>query len=170
MVEGNTCICFRATWKLAFHTMAPKVSQIASCSLPWTQHKRWMPIGSMGCVHTHRRMLAIEGWGSPSSIWNVVQKIEEGNWKARKSSQLWAKCLPLGQNMIKFRYNGLQMSRRIITLGINYLSKERKLVTPRILHFNMHKCGERSIHNLYTLLDCQVSDTLPHIPYPMIAY
>jgi hypothetical protein len=27
---------------------------------------------SMGCVHTHQRMPAIKGWGSPSHIQNVV--------------------------------------------------------------------------------------------------
>jgi hypothetical protein len=28
----------------------------------------------MGCVHTHGRILAIEGWISPSRIQNVVKK------------------------------------------------------------------------------------------------
>jgi len=52
----------------------------------------------MGCVHTHRGMLIIEGWGSPSWIWSVVQKTGED------------KCLPLGQNMINFEHNRRQMS------------------------------------------------------------
>jgi hypothetical protein len=31
-------------------------------------------------------MLAIEGWGNPSHIQNVVQKIGENNEKAKKTS------------------------------------------------------------------------------------
>jgi hypothetical protein len=34
-----------------------------------------MMIGiSMGCVHSHWRMFAIEGWGSPSHIRSVLEK------------------------------------------------------------------------------------------------
>jgi len=40
----------------------------------------------MGCVHTHRGMLAIEGWGNASQIQNVVQKIGENNRKVKKIS------------------------------------------------------------------------------------
>jgi hypothetical protein len=39
----------------------------------------------MGCVHTHQGMFAIEGWGSPSWIRNVVQKIGEDNRKVGKA-------------------------------------------------------------------------------------
>jgi hypothetical protein len=31
----------------------------------------------MGCVHTHWRMPAIEGWGDPSHVWNVVPKTQK---------------------------------------------------------------------------------------------
>ncbi len=30
--------------------------------------KRWIPIGSMGCVHTHWKRLIIEGCGSSSHV------------------------------------------------------------------------------------------------------
>jgi hypothetical protein len=33
----------------------------------------------MGCVHTHQGILAIEGWGSSSHLWNVMEKIGEDN-------------------------------------------------------------------------------------------
>jgi len=42
----------------------------------------------MGCVHTHQRMPAIEGWGSLSREWSVMQKTGEDNQKARKTSQV----------------------------------------------------------------------------------
>jgi len=29
------------------------------------------------CAHTHQGILTIEGWGNPSRIQNVVEKIEE---------------------------------------------------------------------------------------------
>jgi hypothetical protein len=44
-------------------------------------------IGSMGCVHTHEGMYAIERWGNLSHVRNVVQKNREDNRKARKISQ-----------------------------------------------------------------------------------
>jgi hypothetical protein len=70
------------------HLVATKVSRIASwvsvCSLPWTQHMRWIPIGLMGCVHTHQGMLTIEVWGNLSCVWSDVEKIKENNRKARK--------------------------------------------------------------------------------------
>ncbi len=88
VVEGSACNCSHPMWKPKSHAMATKVSRITSwvpmCSLLWAQHKRWVPIGSMGCVHTHWGMPIIEGWGSPSHIQNVVQKIGEDNRKARK--------------------------------------------------------------------------------------
>jgi hypothetical protein len=53
--------------------MASKVSRIASWvhvrSLLWMQHKRWIPIRSMGCVHTHQ---------------SIVEKIREDNQKVVK--------------------------------------------------------------------------------------
>jgi hypothetical protein len=33
-------------------------------------------------------ILAIKGWGNPSHVQNVVQKTEEDNQKARKTSQI----------------------------------------------------------------------------------
>jgi hypothetical protein len=70
------------------HFVAAKVSWITSwvlvCSLPWAQHMKWIPIWPMGCVHTHQGMPTIEGWGSPSCVWSVVEKSREDNQKARK--------------------------------------------------------------------------------------
>jgi hypothetical protein len=42
----------------------------------------------MGCVHRHQRISTIEECGSPSCIWNVVEKIKEDNWKAKKIGQI----------------------------------------------------------------------------------
>ncbi len=50
----------------------------------------------MGCVHTHQNMQAIEGWGSPSHIRNVVQKIGEDNQKVGKISQITSQTPTLG--------------------------------------------------------------------------
>jgi len=50
------------------------------------QHKRWIPIRSMGCVHTHRGMLAIEGWDNPSRVRSVMKKTRENSQKVRKIS------------------------------------------------------------------------------------
>jgi len=36
-------------------------------------------MGLMGCVHMHRKILAIKGWGSLSHVQNVVEKFEEDN-------------------------------------------------------------------------------------------
>ncbi len=92
VIEGNACNCSRPKWKLVFHVMVAKVSWITSWvlmhSLPWTQSKKWIPIGLLGSVHTHWGMLIIEGWGNPSRVWSVVQKIREDNRKARKA--YWA--------------------------------------------------------------------------------
>ncbi len=91
VIKGNTCNCSHPTWKLTSHAMVTKVLQIASWvlmrSLPCTPHKRWIPVGSMGCVHTHWRMLIYEGWGSRSHVRNVVQKIREDNQKVGKTSR-----------------------------------------------------------------------------------
>ncbi len=58
------------------------------CSLPWVQHKRWIPIGSIGCVHTHWGNLVIEGCGNPSHIQNIVEKIKENNQNDGKTCQI----------------------------------------------------------------------------------
>jgi hypothetical protein len=79
--------------------MVAKVSRIASWVpmrlFPWAQCKKWIPIESMGCVHTHWEMLPIEGWGSPSRIWSVVkkngednQKVGETNWTVNQAPTL----------------------------------------------------------------------------------
>jgi hypothetical protein len=100
VVEGNTYNCFRTTWKPTSRAMVAKVLQIASWVLmgllPWAQRKRWIPIRSMGCVHTHRRMFAIKGWGNQSRVRNVVQKIGEDNWKVGKIGWIVNQAITLG--------------------------------------------------------------------------
>jgi hypothetical protein len=90
VVEGIACNYSCPTWKLPFRAMATKVlwttSWVPMCSLPWMQHKRWIPIGLMGCVHMHRGIFTIEGWGSLSGIWNVVEKTREDNQKVKKTN------------------------------------------------------------------------------------
>ncbi len=44
----------------------------------------WIPIGSMGCVHTHQGILAIEGWGNASCIQSLMEKNGEYNKKTKK--------------------------------------------------------------------------------------
>jgi hypothetical protein len=41
-------------------------------------------IRSMGCTHTHWKILVIEGCGNPSHVWNVVKKLGESNRNAEK--------------------------------------------------------------------------------------
>ncbi len=100
VVKGSTSNCSRPTWKPAFCSMAPKMLQITSWvpmrSLPWAQCKRWIPIGLMGCVHTHRGMPTIEGWGSPSCVQSVVQKTRENNQKAKKIGRIINQAPTLG--------------------------------------------------------------------------
>jgi len=115
--EGNTCTCFHPTWKSTSHTMAIKVLQITSwilvCLLPWAQHKRWIPIGLMGCVHTHQRIPAIKGWGNPSCIQSAMEKIGEANRKLGKTSRIITKHLPWGYNMKKFEHDGFHIPHQI---------------------------------------------------------
>jgi hypothetical protein len=77
-------------WKPTARTMATKVLQITSWdqmrSLPWAQCKKWIPIRSMGCVQTHRKMLTIEGRGNPNHIRNIIEKNKEDNQKVGKIS------------------------------------------------------------------------------------
>ncbi len=77
VIEKNACSCFHPMWKLTSCAIATKVSQIAlevpMHSLLWVQHKRWIPTGSMGCVHTHRKILVIKKWRNPNYIWNVLK-------------------------------------------------------------------------------------------------
>jgi len=51
------------------------------------QHKRWIPIRLMGCVHTYQGILAIKGWGSPSHVWSVMEKTRGNNRKVGKIGQ-----------------------------------------------------------------------------------
>jgi hypothetical protein len=55
-------------------------------------------------------MLTIEGWGGPSCVQNVVEKIGKIIEKLGTLVELQAKHPPLGQNMIKFGHNGPQIS------------------------------------------------------------
>jgi hypothetical protein len=100
VVEGSAYNCSCHAWKPAFHVMVAKVLQIASWvpvhSSPWAQHKRWIFIRLMGCVHTHWEMPAIERWGNPNHVQNVVQKNREDNWKAGKISQIINQVPTLG--------------------------------------------------------------------------
>jgi len=78
VLKKSVCNYFHPMWKLISCTMVANVSQITSWvlrhSLPWAQHKRWIPIGSMGCVHTHWRILTFEGWGNPIHIRSTMKK------------------------------------------------------------------------------------------------
>ncbi len=106
-VVESTCNYSHPTWKQTLRVMVAKVSQIASWVLvrllSWTQCKSWIPIGSIGCVHTHWGMLAIEGWGCPSCIWNVMQKIGENNQKFRKISRVVSQTFTLGSKHDKIQ-------------------------------------------------------------------
>jgi hypothetical protein len=65
--------------------MVTKVLQTTSWvlmrSLPWAHHKKWIQIGSMGCVHMHWKKPTIEGWGNSSCVQSVVEKTKEVNQK-----------------------------------------------------------------------------------------
>jgi hypothetical protein len=75
VVEESACDCSHPTWKPTFDTMVTKVSQIASwlpmCSLPWTQLKRWIPIGLMGCDFVFITIFKIM-----VAIWNTKMRDE----------------------------------------------------------------------------------------------
>jgi hypothetical protein len=92
VVKRSACSWSCPTWNLTSHTIMIKVSRIPSwvlmCSLPWVQCKRWIPIWSMGCVHTNQKILRSERCGSLNHIWNVVEKIREDNWKVKKIGQI----------------------------------------------------------------------------------
>ncbi len=107
VVEGNACNCFCFTWKLTYRVMVAKVSGITSWVLvpllAWKQCKRWIPIGSMGCVHTHRGMHAIDGWGGPSRVRSAMQKTKKNNWNVRKIDWVVSQALALGPEHDKIR-------------------------------------------------------------------
>jgi hypothetical protein len=65
-------------------------------SLSWTQHKSWIPIRLMGCVHTHWKIHIIEGWGNPSGIRNTVKKTRAINWKLGKIGQIISQTSTFG--------------------------------------------------------------------------
>jgi hypothetical protein len=92
VVERSACNCFHPMWKSTSCAMATKMLWIASwvlvCLLPWAQCKRWIPMVSIGCVHTYQGMLTIEGWGNPSHVRNVVKRKWEDNQKARRLVEL----------------------------------------------------------------------------------
>ncbi len=79
--------------------MATKVSQTTSWVLlrllPWAQCKRWIPIRSMGYVHTHWR-LGIQGYDSLKHIRSDVEKIGEDNQKVGKIGQTISQMFALG--------------------------------------------------------------------------
>jgi hypothetical protein len=89
--KGSACSCSCHMWMPTFCAIVAKVSQTTSWvperSLTWAQHNKWIIIRSMGCVHTHWGKLAIKGCGSPSLIWNVVEKLGENNQKLVKFGQ-----------------------------------------------------------------------------------
>ncbi len=88
VVEGNAYSYSCHTWKLTSCAMAAKVSQTTSwvpkCMLPWAQHKKWIPIGLMECVHTHQRRPTNETCGSSSYVRGNVEKNGEDKWKVGK--------------------------------------------------------------------------------------
>jgi len=66
----------------------------------------------MGCVHTHRMMHGIEGWGSLSHVRSVMQKIEEDNWKVGKISRAISQTPAPRLKHDKIWHDGPQMFRR----------------------------------------------------------
>jgi hypothetical protein len=115
MVKRNTYNYSHPTWKPRSLAMATKVLRITSWvpvrSLPWTQRKGWIPIGSMECVHTHiKGCLHLKDGVIQvmyEMLWKNLEKIIE---RLGRLIELEAKCLSLRQNMIKFGYNGPQIS------------------------------------------------------------
>jgi len=57
----------------------------------------------MGCVHTHRRIPAIEGWGSPSCTQSAVKNIKEANRKPRKVGRVVSQSATLGSKHDKIQ-------------------------------------------------------------------
>jgi hypothetical protein len=92
MVEGSTCNCYPLTWKPTYHVMVANVSRIGSwvsCAfVVMSACKKWIPIRSMGCMHTYLGIFAIEGWGSPSHVRNAMGKTRENNQKVGKGCQV----------------------------------------------------------------------------------
>jgi len=57
----------------------------------------------MGCVHTHRGILGIEGWGNPNHVLNVVNKTKENNQKVGKINEILNQMLTFGPKHDKIR-------------------------------------------------------------------
>ncbi len=110
-LKGNACSCSHPMWKSTSQIMITKmlwtISWVFVRSLPWAQHKRWIPRGSMGCVHTHCGRFTIEGCNSLNYILNIMEKIGEDNWKVGKISWIISQVPTQGRNMIKFMHNGI---------------------------------------------------------------
>jgi len=49
----------------------------------------------MGCVHTHRKILAIDGCDDPNHVQNAMEKIEKYNQKAGKTNLVVSQTLTL---------------------------------------------------------------------------
>jgi hypothetical protein len=95
VVERSACNCSHFTWKSASHAIATKMSQTTSWvpmrSLPLAQHKKWTLVALMGCVHTHQKILAIEGCGKS----NLFLKHHGEGWgKYLKGWEGWLSCKP----------------------------------------------------------------------------
>jgi hypothetical protein len=75
----------------------------------------------MGCVHTHWKISTIEGWGNPSCIWSVVEKIGGNFWKLEKIDRSISQTSALRPKHDKIRtqwaldisskYDGVNISR-----------------------------------------------------------
>jgi len=107
VAKGSACSCSYPSWKPTFHAMATKVSQTTSWvllrSLPWAQHKRWIPIRSMEYVHTHWGRPGIEGCDNLKHIWSDVEKIGENNQKVGKIGRTISQMFTLGPKHDKIR-------------------------------------------------------------------
>jgi len=64
----------------------------------------------MWCMHTHWKIPTVEGWGNPSSIWNVMEKIMEANRKVGKIGWVVNQMPTFGLEHDNIRCNGLQTS------------------------------------------------------------
>ncbi len=98
---GSTSLsCYHLTWKPAFHAMVAKVLQIGSwvsrAFVAMSACKKWIPIGLMGCMHTHWKMFEIEGWGNPNHVWSAMKKIRENNRKVGEACRIVSQVFALG--------------------------------------------------------------------------
>jgi hypothetical protein len=68
--------------------------------------KRWIPIRSMGYMHTHRGIPAIERWGSSSCVRNVMEKTKGNYRNVGKTNQVVSQMAALGLEHDKIRHDG----------------------------------------------------------------